>query len=73
MADPQTQTTPAEKRPLDDVMLAMDVVDTLRHRASLVQRELNAEEREKQLATTNPDPYSQENAGTYNPGIRRQN
>jgi hypothetical protein len=39
----------AEKRPLDDLMLAMDVVDTLRHRASLVERELHAEERDQQL------------------------
>ena len=28
-----------KKRPLDDVMLAMDVVDTLRHRRKLVSRE----------------------------------
>jgi len=34
---------------LDDVMLAMDVVDTLRHRERLVERELNEEVREDQL------------------------
>jgi hypothetical protein len=34
---------------LDDVMLAMDVVDTLRHRDLLVERELNDEVREEQL------------------------
>ena len=34
---------------LDDVMLAMDVVDTLRHREGLVERELNAGLREEQL------------------------
>ncbi len=34
---------------LDEVMLAMDVVDTLRHRQHLVERELNAELRDKQL------------------------
>jgi hypothetical protein len=34
---------------LDDVMLAMDVVDTLRHRERLVERELNEEVREEQL------------------------
>jgi Family of unknown function (DUF6384) len=34
---------------LDDVMLAMDVVDTLRHRERLVERELNEELREEQL------------------------
>jgi hypothetical protein len=41
--------TTAEKAPLDDVMLAMDVVDTLRHNQNLVARELSAEDREKQL------------------------
>lgn len=34
---------------LDDVMMAMDVVDTLRHRELLVERELNEEVREEQL------------------------
>ena len=34
---------------LDDVMLAMDVVDTLRHRERLVERELNENLREEQL------------------------
>ena len=53
-AQPQVQapaSTAAEtpKAPLDDVMLAMDVVDTLRHRQDLVTRELDAETREKQL------------------------
>ncbi len=35
--------------PLNDVMLAMDVVDTLRHNQTVVERELNEEEREKAL------------------------
>jgi hypothetical protein len=39
----------AEKAPLNDVMLAMDVVDTLRHNQDLVARELNGEARETQL------------------------
>ncbi len=42
-------TTSATTAPLDDVMLAMDVVDTLRHRQDLVARELDSEAREKQL------------------------
>ena len=37
------------KTPLDDVMIAMDVVDTLRHDRSLVERELNDEARRKDL------------------------
>ena len=37
------------KQPLDEVMLAMDVVDTLRRRRRLVKRELDAEGREQDL------------------------
>ena len=37
------------KTPLDDVMIAMDVVVTLRHDRSLVERELNDEARRKDL------------------------
>lgn len=44
-----TVTASAEKAPLDEVMLAMDVVDTLRHRQDLVERELAGEAREMQL------------------------
>ncbi len=40
------QPAPAK---LDDLMMAMDVVDTLRHRDRLVERELNEEAREEQL------------------------
>ncbi len=41
---------PAEKpQTLDDLMIAMDVVDTLRHREDLVQRELDDEGREAEL------------------------
>ena len=36
-------------RPLDELMLAMDVVDTLRHREILVERELHAEGRDQKL------------------------
>jgi hypothetical protein len=39
----------ADTAPLDEVMLAMDVVDTLRHRQDLVTRELDAPTRESQL------------------------
>jgi Family of unknown function (DUF6384) len=35
--------------PLDDVMLAMDVVDSLRHADKLVEQELSSEERDRQL------------------------
>lgn len=46
---PQTAPAEASKAPLDDLMLAMDVVDTLRHHQNLVTRELGSEAREKQL------------------------
>ncbi len=42
-------TDTANRHPLDDVMLAMDVVDTLRHRQLLVERELNTEVRKQTL------------------------
>jgi hypothetical protein len=41
-----TQPAPAK---LDDLMMAMDVVDTLRHRERLVERELDEDLREEQL------------------------
>jgi hypothetical protein len=44
-----TNAPAAPPAKLDDVMLAMDVVDTLRHRERLVERELNADAREEQL------------------------
>ncbi|MDX2289290.1 MAG: DUF6384 family protein [Hyphomicrobiaceae bacterium] len=46
MAAPATTSGPA---PLDDVMIAMDVVDTLRHDERLVDRELNEVDRRKAL------------------------
>ncbi len=41
--------TTAEKQPLDEVMLAMDVVDTLRHHEKLVARELDSDTRDEEL------------------------
>src|SRR4051812_20270565 len=35
--------------PLDEVMLAMDVVDTLRHRELMLEREVEAGDREQRL------------------------
>ena len=53
-------TATAEKAPLDEVMLAMDVVDTLRHRQDLVERELAGEAREKQLIDKLREIYHQQ-------------
>ena len=41
-----------------EVMLAMDVVDTLRHERSLVERELQSEEREGELIAKLPKIYA---------------
>jgi len=52
-AEPKAPVAPStasgEPRKLDDVLLAMDVVDTLRHRTRVVDMELDADVREKQL------------------------
>jgi len=53
-------TTTSEKAPLDEVMLAMDVVDTLRHRQDLVERELAGEAREAQLIERLREIYHQQ-------------
>jgi hypothetical protein len=45
----ETALAPSKPPTLDDVMIAMDVVDTLRHREDLVRRELNEEGRESEL------------------------
>lgn len=44
-----SEATAKTAAPLDEVMLAMDVVDTLRHRQDLVTRELSGASREAQL------------------------
>ena len=46
---PAAEAQAAPPATLDELMLAMDVVDTLRHREILVERELNEEAREQQL------------------------
>jgi hypothetical protein len=40
---PAAEAKAAPPATLDELMLAMDVVDTLRHREILVERELNEE------------------------------
>jgi hypothetical protein len=49
MAAPVGQAAGTAPRNLDELMLAMDVVDTLRHQESLVSRELSEEQRDAQL------------------------
>jgi hypothetical protein len=45
----ETAAPPEQPQTLDDLMIAMDVVDTLRHREDLVARELDEEGREAEL------------------------
>ena len=53
MADTAAESASAsaggKAAPLDDVMMAMDVVDTLRHAEKLVERELSSDERARRL------------------------
>jgi len=51
-------TATAKKRTLDEVMVAMDVVDTLRHRDMILQKELDQDGREKQLIARLREIYS---------------
>ncbi len=44
-----SDVTAKSAAPLDEVMLAMDVVDTLRHQQGLATRELNTDAKEAQL------------------------
>jgi len=46
------------RAPLEELMLSMDVVDTLRHQQALVDRELNAEARRAQLMERMRDIYA---------------
>jgi Family of unknown function (DUF6384) len=54
---PDTQAA-AKAPPLDETMLAMDVVDTLRHADALVERELSVEDRAAQLKTRLREIYA---------------
>jgi hypothetical protein len=53
----ETLAPAREPQTLDELMLAMDVVDTLRHSENVVDRELNAEQREADLLRRLRDIY----------------
>ncbi|MBI1360360.1 MAG: hypothetical protein GC155_08765 [Alphaproteobacteria bacterium] len=57
-AAPVALATPGQPEKLDDVLLAMDVVDTLRHRERVVDQELDAETRETQLIARLKEIYT---------------
>ena len=54
------QDTKDPSAPLDEVMLAMDVVDTLRHRQQLVERELKSADREQALMKRLKEIYAEQ-------------
>jgi len=55
-----SDATAKSAAPLDEVMLAMDVVDTLRHQQGLATRELDTDAKEAQLITKLRDIYHQQ-------------
>ena len=55
-----TATAAHKPQTLDDVMIAMDVVDTIRHREGLVARELNEAGREADLIRRLKEIYRQQ-------------
>ena len=48
------------KAPLEDLMVAMDVVDTLRHREKLIDRELDADARYERMIEELRDIYQRQ-------------
>ena len=50
--------TGKRETPLEEVMVAMDVVDTIRHRQLIVERELDAEGRRQRLIQRLRDIYT---------------
>jgi len=63
-------TMPHEKRKLDDVLLAMDVVDTLRHREEILMREMDAEGREKKLVARLREIYTAQGIDVSDDALR---
>lgn len=55
---PAKVSSPDQPQKLDDVLLAMDVVDTIRHREQMADAELNAEQREQDLIDRLKEIYS---------------
>jgi hypothetical protein len=52
------QVVVKEQAPLDELMLAMDVVDTLRHKELMLAREVEADDREQRLVTRLREIYT---------------
>lgn len=58
MAEPTPPTPLKKTEGLDDVLIAMDVVDTLRHREQIFLREIDHEAREDELVARLKDIYA---------------
>lgn len=56
--DENVSIAPKSNQTLDDVLIAMDIVDTLRHREQLVLHELDADAREQELIQRLKEIYS---------------
>lgn len=56
--NPTSMDINSDKAPLEDLMAAMDVVDTLRHDQSIAERELDGEARRERLLGRLRDMYS---------------
>ncbi len=54
------EQTASKSHTLDDLMIAMDVVDTIRHRDDLVRREINEPDREADLVNRLREIYRQQ-------------
>jgi hypothetical protein len=55
---PAADHTNGQPKTLDEILIAMDIVDTLRHREQLVLQELNEEAREEELIARLKDIYA---------------
>lgn len=60
MAENPNNKTSINTPPLEDLMVAMDVVDTLRHREKLVDRELDADTRHERMIEELRDIYQRQ-------------
>ncbi|MEZ5998070.1 MAG: DUF6384 family protein [Hyphomonas sp.] len=58
MAETDAPPAPATRRGLDEVLIAMDVVDTLRHRDAVLMKEMDADGREEELIRRLKEIYS---------------
>ena len=62
----------SEKIELNEIMLAMDVVDTLRHQQSLVDRELGTDDHDQALIAKVRKIYADQGLEVSDDGYRRR-